>query len=258
MRAFSLGGMQRPTDRTRGWGSPRSVLSREPPSTYRRFTTDNRPGPTSSPARRDRAAHGTARRNQADGHHPFPQDREPDDDARVGQARSAGRRVRRRHLRRDAGARHLHDRRPPRGGSTSSHSPSTSRSGCTRPGRSPAASSAARAARPRRRSLARLTDRPLRPSFKDGYRDEVQVVITVLSADMANPYDIPGMNAASLATSLAGLPFEGPVGSVRMGLIGGEWVGEPHLPGGRGGDVRHRRRRSPQRRGRHRHPHDRG
>jgi polyribonucleotide nucleotidyltransferase len=74
---------------------------------------------------------------------------------------------------------------------------------------------------------ARLTDRPLRPSFKDGYRDEVQVVITVLSADMANPYDIPGMNAASLATSLAGLPFEGPVGSVRMGLIGGEWVVNP-------------------------------
>jgi polyribonucleotide nucleotidyltransferase len=74
---------------------------------------------------------------------------------------------------------------------------------------------------------ARLTDRPLRPSFKDGYRDEVQVVITVLSADMANPYDIPGMNAASLATCLAGLPFEGPVGSVRMGLIGGEWVINP-------------------------------
>jgi polyribonucleotide nucleotidyltransferase len=74
---------------------------------------------------------------------------------------------------------------------------------------------------------ARLTDRPLRPSFKEGYRDEVQVVITVLSVDMANPYDIPGMNAASLATSLAGLPFEGPVGAVRMGLIGGEWVVNP-------------------------------
>jgi polyribonucleotide nucleotidyltransferase len=74
---------------------------------------------------------------------------------------------------------------------------------------------------------ARLTDRPMRPSFKDGYRDEVQVVLTVLSADMANPYDIPGMNAASLATCIAGLPFEGPVGSVRMGLIGGEWVINP-------------------------------
>jgi polyribonucleotide nucleotidyltransferase len=70
---------------------------------------------------------------------------------------------------------------------------------------------------------ARLTDRPMRPSFKDGYRDEVQVVITVLSVDMANQYDIPGMNAASLATMLAGIPFEGPVGSVRLGLIEGEW-----------------------------------
>ncbi|MGZ8612536.1 MAG: polyribonucleotide nucleotidyltransferase, partial [Actinomycetota bacterium] len=74
---------------------------------------------------------------------------------------------------------------------------------------------------------ARLTDRPMRPSFKDGYRDEVQVVITVLSADMANPYDIPGMNAASLATMLSGIPFEGPVGSVRLGLIHGEWAVNP-------------------------------
>jgi polyribonucleotide nucleotidyltransferase len=74
---------------------------------------------------------------------------------------------------------------------------------------------------------ARLTDRPMRPSFKDGYRDEVQVVITVLSVDMANPYDIPGMNAASLATMISGIPFEGPVGSVRLGLIGGEWVIDP-------------------------------
>jgi polyribonucleotide nucleotidyltransferase len=74
---------------------------------------------------------------------------------------------------------------------------------------------------------ARLTDRPMRPSFRDGYRDEVQVVITVLSADMANPYDIPGMNAASLATMISGIPFEGPVGSVRLGLIGSEWVVNP-------------------------------
>jgi polyribonucleotide nucleotidyltransferase len=74
---------------------------------------------------------------------------------------------------------------------------------------------------------ARLTDRPMRPSFKDGYRDEVQVVITVLSVDMARQYDIPGMNAASLATMLSGIPFEGPVGSVRLGLIDSEWVINP-------------------------------
>src|SRR5215210_7307770 len=74
---------------------------------------------------------------------------------------------------------------------------------------------------------ARLIDRPLRPTFKDGYRDEVQVIITVLSVDMANPYDIPGMNGASLATMIAGLPFDGPVGAVRMGLIDGQWVINP-------------------------------
>jgi polyribonucleotide nucleotidyltransferase len=74
---------------------------------------------------------------------------------------------------------------------------------------------------------ARLIDRPLRPTFKEGYRDEVQVIITVLSVDMANPYDIPGMNGASLATMIAGLPFDGPVGAVRMGLMDGAWVMNP-------------------------------
>ena len=73
----------------------------------------------------------------------------------------------------------------------------------------------------------RLIDRPLRPTFRDGYRDEVQVVITVLGMDGENPYDIPAMNAASVATCLAGLPFDGPVGSVRMGLVGGQWVVNP-------------------------------
>jgi polyribonucleotide nucleotidyltransferase len=74
---------------------------------------------------------------------------------------------------------------------------------------------------------ARLIDRPLRPTFKDGYRDEVQVVVTVLSADLANPYDIPSINAAGLAVSLAGLPFDGPVAAVRLGLIGGQWRVNP-------------------------------
>src|SRR5437899_4944130 len=74
---------------------------------------------------------------------------------------------------------------------------------------------------------ARLIDRPLRPTFREGYRDEVQVVITVLSADLANPYDIPGINAAGLAVTLAGLPFDGPVAGVRLGLIGGQWKINP-------------------------------
>src|SRR6059036_4217933 len=63
---------------------------------------------------------------------------------------------------------------------------------------------------------ARLIDRPLRPTFKGGYNDEVQVVVTVLSADLANPYDVPGINGASLSTMIAGLPFDGPVGGVRL------------------------------------------
>ncbi len=74
---------------------------------------------------------------------------------------------------------------------------------------------------------ARLIDRPLRPTFKEGYRDEVQVVVTVLSVDMANPYDIPAMNAAACAVGLAGLPFDGPVAAVRLGLINGEWTVNP-------------------------------
>ena len=74
---------------------------------------------------------------------------------------------------------------------------------------------------------ARLTDRPLRPTFKEGYKDEVQVVITVLSADLANAYDIPAINAAGLAVSLAGLPFDGPIAAVRVGLIGGQWRVNP-------------------------------
>jgi polyribonucleotide nucleotidyltransferase len=73
----------------------------------------------------------------------------------------------------------------------------------------------------------RLIDRPLRPTFRDGYRDEVQVVITVLGMDGENPYDVVAMNAASVATCLAGLPFDGPVGSIRMALIDGQWVVNP-------------------------------
>jgi polyribonucleotide nucleotidyltransferase len=74
---------------------------------------------------------------------------------------------------------------------------------------------------------ARLTDRPLRPTFAEGYRDEVHVVITVMSVDLANPYDIPSINGASLATMAAGLPFDGPIAAIRVGLIGGQWKVNP-------------------------------
>src|SRR5262245_62248952 len=62
---------------------------------------------------------------------------------------------------------------------------------------------------------ARLIDRPLRPTFKEGFRDEVQVIITILTVDHANPYDIPAMTAASLAVGIAALPFAGLVPALR-------------------------------------------
>jgi polyribonucleotide nucleotidyltransferase len=73
----------------------------------------------------------------------------------------------------------------------------------------------------------RLIDRPLRPTFKKGLRNEVQVVITVMALDPDTPYDVLAINAASMSTQLSGLPFSGPVGGVRVGLIEGQWVAFP-------------------------------
>ena len=73
----------------------------------------------------------------------------------------------------------------------------------------------------------RLIDRPLRPTFKKGLRNEVQVVITVMALDPDTPYDVLAINAASMSTQLSGLPFSGPVGGVRVALIDGQWVGFP-------------------------------
>src|SRR5262245_49199301 len=73
----------------------------------------------------------------------------------------------------------------------------------------------------------RLIDRPLRPSFVKGLRNEVQVVETVLSLDPAHPYDVVAINAASLSTKLSGLPFSGPIGATRMAHIDGTWVAFP-------------------------------
>jgi polyribonucleotide nucleotidyltransferase len=70
----------------------------------------------------------------------------------------------------------------------------------------------------------RLTDRPLRPTFANGLRNEVQVVITVLALNPADLYDVIAINAASASTQIAGLPFSGPVGGVRIALIEGQWV----------------------------------
>lgn len=73
----------------------------------------------------------------------------------------------------------------------------------------------------------RLIDRPLRPSFVDGLRNEIQIVVTILSLDPGDLYDVLAINAASASTQLGGLPFSGPIGGVRVALIDGTWVGFP-------------------------------
>ncbi|HEU4489708.1 MAG TPA: polyribonucleotide nucleotidyltransferase [Jiangellales bacterium] len=73
----------------------------------------------------------------------------------------------------------------------------------------------------------RLTDRPLRPSFASGLRNEVQVVITVLALHPQDLYDVVAINAASASTQLSGLPFSGPIGATRVALVDGQWVGFP-------------------------------
>lgn len=73
----------------------------------------------------------------------------------------------------------------------------------------------------------RLIDRPLRPSFVSGLRNEIQVVVTVMSLDPNDLYDVLAINAASASTQLSGLPFSGPIGGVRVALIDGTWVAFP-------------------------------
>ena len=73
----------------------------------------------------------------------------------------------------------------------------------------------------------RLIDRPLRPSFVSGLRNEIQVVITVLALNPDKLYDVLAINAASMSTQIAGLPFSGPIGAVRVALIDKQWVAFP-------------------------------
>ncbi|MEV4140021.1 polyribonucleotide nucleotidyltransferase, partial [Dactylosporangium sp. NPDC049742] len=75
----------------------------------------------------------------------------------------------------------------------------------------------------------RLIDRPLRPSFVKGLRNEVQVVETILALDPAHPYDVVAINAASMSTKLSGLPFSGPIGATRMAHVDGQWIAFPTL-----------------------------
>ncbi|MGI9667010.1 MAG: polyribonucleotide nucleotidyltransferase [Acidimicrobiia bacterium] len=73
----------------------------------------------------------------------------------------------------------------------------------------------------------RLIDRPLRPNFAEGYRHDTHIVGTVLAADLENPHDIVTLNAASAALTVSPIPFEGPIGAVRLALTDGEWIAFP-------------------------------
>src|SRR6188474_1891338 len=88
-----------------------------------------------------------------------------------------------------------------------------------------------REGRPTERAIltARMIDRPIRPLWPKGFRNEVQVICTVLSADMVTPHDILCINGASAALMLSPLPFLGPVGAVRIALIDGKLVVSPTL-----------------------------
>ena len=88
-----------------------------------------------------------------------------------------------------------------------------------------------REGRPTERAIltARMIDRPIRPLWPKGFRNEVQVICTVLSADLVTPHDILCINGASAALMISPLPFLGPVGAVRIGMIDGELVVNPTL-----------------------------
>ena len=73
----------------------------------------------------------------------------------------------------------------------------------------------------------RLTDRPLRPLFPKGFRNEVQIVITTLSADLENPLDVIAINGASAALCISDIPFAGPIGATRIGYLNGEYIINP-------------------------------
>src|SRR5215469_16056571 len=77
--------------------------------------------------------------------------------------------------------------------------------------------------------VSRLIDRPIRPLFAEGYRNETQVIVTVLSHDMENDPDIIGMVAASAALTISGVPFMGPIGAARVGYIDGEYRLNPPI-----------------------------
>src|SRR5437870_4864380 len=77
--------------------------------------------------------------------------------------------------------------------------------------------------------VSRLIDRPIRPLFADGWRNETQVIVTTLSHDLENDPDILALVASSAALTISGAPFQGPIGAARVGFINGEYVLNPTL-----------------------------
>src|SRR5437660_6640542 len=77
--------------------------------------------------------------------------------------------------------------------------------------------------------ISRLIDRPIRPLFVHGFRNETQVIATVLSYELENDSDIVAMVAASAALTLSGIPFMGPIGAARVGVVNGEYVLNPTI-----------------------------
>ncbi len=97
-----------------------------------------------------------------------------------------------------------------------------------------------REGRPSERAIlcARLTDRPLRPRFPKGFRNDVQVVVTVFSVDPGSPIEFAGLLGASTALSVSDIPFDGPIGAVVVGRLGGEFVINPGLEQMHESDIR--------------------
>ncbi len=88
-----------------------------------------------------------------------------------------------------------------------------------------------REARPKDREIlvSRLIDRPIRPLFSKAFKRDIQVIPTVMSADRIQPTDVVAMNAASAAVSISGIPFDGPIGAVRVGYVDGKYIINPNL-----------------------------
>src|ERR1700758_735515 len=84
---------------------------------------------------------------------------------------------------------------------------------------------------------ARQIDRPIRPMFPDGFRNETQVIALVFSADKENDPDVVGINAAAAALALSDIPFAGPVGAVRVGRVGDQFVINPTYSERRGSTI---------------------